>query len=79
MAKKFIVCVLASKTTNKIRGFTVNDGNNDKEITSRPDAAAFMISILYDENTQRIRATKFAKYLNDIVDINNDLEKDQAI
>lgn len=42
-------------------------------------AAQFPINAMYDKQTQLTRAEKFRDYLNKIVEMTNDLEKDQSI
>jgi len=80
MANRYQVYI--SKTPinhDRIARFSVNDGKTIAEANERPDAAIFHVSILHDEDTQRNRAHKLCDYLNSLVDVVNDIEKDQKI
>jgi len=67
------------ETGRSIGKIHVNDAANEEEARHRPDVAVFPVSEAHDLETQRKRAYKFADYLNNIVAVMNDLEKDQAI
>lgn len=63
---------VAHTTTNeKIVRYFVTDANTKEELDTRPHAAVFPISIMFDDETQSERAGKFADYLNKIVDATN--------
>ena len=84
MAKEFHVftSTVYSSTSDsgrRINKFHVNDASTVDEANDRPSAAEFAVSILHDEDTQRTRAYKFCDYLNSLVSVMNDLEKEQAI
>ena len=74
--------VYLSKTPlnpDRVARFSVNDGKTIADANERPDAAIFTVSILHDEDTQRNRAHKLCDYLNSLVDVVNDLEKEQTL
>jgi hypothetical protein len=76
---KFKVYVWRNTRTKEVTSMSVNNGLTPAEAEERPNAATFPVSVLFDEKTQGIRAQKFADYLNSLVDLQNDLEKDQTI
>lgn len=79
MARTYQISVTTDIKTGEVTSYTVTDALTDEELELRPKIAIFPISLLCDEHTQSKRAHKFADYLNSIVEITNDLEKDQKI
>lgn len=53
-----------SRDTRKVTCYFVSDAHDDDEIDSRPIAAEFPISQLFDTDIQEERAEKYADYLN---------------
>lgn len=66
--RRFTVWIMGNK--NNVDSFHVSDVRNKDEanIDKRPSAAIFPVSMLYDEDLQSTRATKFAEYLNSLLD-----------
>lgn len=62
--REFSVVRTKSNITGKIITFFVSDADSGPEIDTRPPAAEFPISILYDENLQKKRAWAFCDYMN---------------
>lgn len=56
------------KKTGELYGFFVTDCFDDEELHSgkRPEIARFPISQLYDAHAQKLRAEKYAEYMNRI-------------
>lgn len=79
MSTRYKVYTSTDRATKKLEKYVVIDAEEISDAKDRPRVAEFPVSILHDEKTQGIRAEKFAEYLNSLVDIMNDLEKDQKI
>lgn len=54
------------KLVGKISEFRVTDAEKDEDEKQRPSVAKFLVSVLYDADTQKVRAEKLAEYLNDV-------------
>lgn len=52
----------------KITAYFVTDAHDVAELDDRPKAAEFEISVMYDDEIQRVRAEKYAEYLNKLVE-----------
>lgn len=70
MAKReFSVWISRRPSDKKITRFWVGDAIIDtKEVDERPSAAEFPVSVLYDEETQRENALRYAEYLNKLAE-----------
>lgn len=80
MAKKYQVYTKYSgNDKNNITGFVLIQADELGDAKKGLIAAEFPINHAYDKHTQEQRAEKFAEYLNKIVEMTNDLEKDQSI
>ena len=55
-----------SKLVGKISDFRVTDAVKGEDEEMRPAVAIFHVSVLYDAETQKVRAEKLAEYLNDV-------------
>jgi hypothetical protein len=67
MFREFKVGVITSKQTKEVTAYFVTDANDDSEIESRPKAADFPVSVLFDKGIQHQRATDYCAYLNKLV------------
>lgn len=54
------------KLVGKISEYRVTDAEKDEDEKYRPSVATFYVSMLYDAESQKIRAEKLAEYLNDV-------------
>lgn len=79
MAAEYKVYTNTNLRTTEIVSFEVNCAETVDEANNLPAAATFPVSVRYDTNKQRKRATKYAEYLNNIAEIANELEDNQSI
>lgn len=66
--REFCVGHSFDKKTGVINGFFVTDCFDDAELQlgQRPEVARFPVSQLYDAHAQKLRAEKYAEYMNRI-------------
>lgn len=55
-----------AKLVGKISKFRVTDAEKGEDEKYRPSVATFYVSVLYDAESQKIRAEKLAEYINDV-------------
>jgi len=74
-----------SKSTPELRGedkvtsYCVCETDGDEIVKPTLEAATFPVNARYDQKTQFKRALKFCEYLNSIIDMTNDLEKETKL
>lgn len=68
--REFIVGHNFDKKTGDLYGYFVTDCFDDAELQlgRRPEVARFPVSQLYDAHAQKLRAEKYAEYMNRIND-----------
>lgn len=64
MFRTFKVGRETNTKNNKLLSYFITDAINNDEIDSRPKAAEFPISQLFDQDTQERRADDYCKYMN---------------
>lgn len=68
MFRTFKVAVTSAGKNKKVSKLFITDAEDDNEISSRPIAAEFPVSELFDESIQRARAYDYCDYLNKLVE-----------
>ena len=67
--RKYIVAhTYRDGSRKELIAFFVSDAASDDELSVRPKAAVFPISIMFDEATQQKQAKRYAEYLNKLAE-----------
>lgn len=64
MARKYVVETWTNRESKRISKFTVSDQYEGED--DRPAVAEFAVSVLYDAESQKLRAQQLANYLNEV-------------
>lgn len=57
---------MGKEKAGKVSKYEVDDRYDDETAEERPAVATFQVSTLYDAESQKLRATKLAEYLNSV-------------
>jgi RNase H-fold protein (predicted Holliday junction resolvase) len=80
MATKYSVYIRYVNNDKKnITAYVLVQADTIEEANRTSVAVEFPINLVYDKKTQAQRADKMAEFLNKIVEMTNDLEKEQGI